>query len=52
MALTKGMGSNSQVKALALDRRMDMTFTIIVRKIDIIGVRFGYERNQFSFDSF
>lgn len=53
IALTKeGMGSNSQVMTLALDRSMDMPFTVIGGKIEFIGVRFGCERNQFSFDSF
>ena len=53
MALTKeGMGSNSQVKSLALDRSRDRTFIIIGGKVEVTGVRFGSEINQFCSDSF
>lgn len=51
MALTKEvMESNSQFKAVGLDQSRDRPFT--GGKVQVTGVRFGGEINQFSIDTF
>lgn len=53
MALTKeGIESNSQARALGLERSRDMLLIVIGEKLEVIGGRFGCGRNQFSSNSF
>lgn len=53
ITLTKeGMGSNSQVMGIGLRQEHGYAIHVIEGKIELIGVRFCCEGNQFSFDSF